>query len=98
VTPQVAPQVAKSSCGCPAGVPGPNGWACSTVQSAVSPTNAVKLRDYLKGRAGQRVSMKEIQSRFKGTTLTCKQWADLVANVGLSVDSRGPVSTWTTGM
>lgn len=57
-----------------------------------------KLQDYLKGRMSQNVTMKEIQSRFKGVNKTCKEWAELVANIGLTVNSYGPVSTWTTMM
>jgi hypothetical protein len=55
-----------------------------------------KLQDYLKGRAGQNVTMKEVQSRFKGVSKTCQEWAKLVANIGLPVNSSGTPSFWTT--
>lgn len=46
---------------------------------------AQKVQEYLNGRKGVPVTMKEIQSRFKGIYKTCKQYADIVAGLGLPV-------------
>lgn len=55
-----------------------------------------KTKDYLIGRRGQAVTMKEVQSRFKGVNKTCKEWADLISGIGLVVNSYGTStpSTW----
>lgn len=43
------------------------------------------------------VTMKEIQSRFKGVPKTCRDFAHLVGELGLPVNSRAGAghSTWT---
>ena len=55
-----------------------------------------KVQDYLKGRTGQSVTMKEVQSRFKGVSKTCREWSQLVADIGLPVNTSGTPSFWTT--
>lgn len=57
-----------------------------------------KLQDYLTGRIGQPVTMKEIQSRFKGVYKTCQEWGKIVSDMGLTVDTTGTPSVWTTGV
>ena len=54
-----------------------------------------KVQDYLKGRSGQDVTMKEIQSRFKGVSKTCQDWGKLIADMGLPVNTQGTPSFWT---
>lgn len=49
-----------------------------------------KLRAYLRGRSGQSVTMKEIQSRFKGVNRTCQDYAQILIGLGWTVKSNGP--------
>lgn len=57
-----------------------------------------RVQDYLSNRSGSNVTMKEIQSRFKGIRKTCDEYANLVARLGYPIDSWGRNSTpsrWT---
>lgn len=54
-----------------------------------------KLMAYLSNRKGQAITMKEIQSRFKGTYLTCNDYAKTLISRGLKVHNQGPPSRWT---
>lgn len=76
--------------------------AGQVVQAAAQPTALPpdatlrqKVQDYLKGRAGQDVTMKEVQSRFKGVSKTCSDWGKLIADMGLPVNTQGSPSFWT---
>ena len=53
-----------------------------------------KIQDYLKGRRGQRVTMKEVQSRFKGVDKKCNQYGALIASMGIPVNTGGTPSAW----
>jgi hypothetical protein len=53
-----------------------------------------KIQDYIRGRVGQRVTMKEIQSRFKGVNKKCNEYGAIVAGLGFSVNTSGTPSTW----
>lgn len=52
--------------------------------------------DYLRGRAGTPTSMKQIQSRFKGVTKTCEEYAKLLIGAGYIIsNSNLPISQQT---
>lgn len=54
----------------------------------------VGLRQYLdSGRSG--VTLKQIQSRFKGHCFTCQDYAAILPSMGYKVNKTGPVSQWT---
>jgi hypothetical protein len=69
-----------------------------SVSTALGNSFDNKVRDYLNNRRGQTVTMKEIQSRFKGVSKTCKEYSDIVANLGFSVDTKGTPSYWTVNV
>jgi len=52
-----------------------------------------KIREYLKGRHGN-VTLKEIQSRFKGRTETCQDYATVLGQMGITLYKAGALSKW----
>lgn len=44
-----------------------------------------EILDYLSGRKGQKTTMKQIQSRFKGISRTCADYADIMVALGYLV-------------
>ncbi len=56
-----------------------------------------QLRAYLDNHsAGSQVTLKQLQSRFKGIHLTCKDYALLVESFGYSVDKTDLYPSWWT--
>lgn len=68
-----------------------------TPQPTALPVDAAlrqKIQDYLVGRKGQKVTMKEVQSRFKGVTKQCNEFGALIASMGITVNTSGTPSKW----
>ncbi len=54
-----------------------------------------KVQDYISGRIGTLVTLKEIQSRFKGIYLTCETYAKICEELGFKIEKPGShVSKW----
>jgi hypothetical protein len=82
--------------------PNPVPRISSEVSAVSTQTVSLSLMDrvqtYLKGRMGQSVTMKEIQSRFKDVPMRCSEWSEFVAGMYLSVDKSGTPSRHSVRM